>query len=56
MHLEFQMQIQRWPSELQTMIVQAYQQSPYDENGTQPCKICKCMVLDMSLPTDYVTG
>jgi hypothetical protein len=36
--------------------MQAYQQSSYDEDGNKPCKTCKCMVLDVSLPTGYVTG
>lgn len=38
------------------MIVQAYQQSSYNEDGNKPCKSCKCMVLNMSLPTEYVIG
>jgi hypothetical protein len=38
------------------MIVQAYQQSSHDEDGHKPCKSCKCMVLDVSLPTGYVVG
>ena len=35
-------------------LVQAYQPSSYDEAGNKPCQTCKCMVLDVSLPTGYV--
>ena len=36
--------------------VQAYQRSSYDEDEDKPRKTCKCMLLDVMLPTSYVTG
>ena len=36
--------------------VQAYQRSSYDEDEDKPRKNCKCMLLDVTLPTSYVTG
>ena len=36
--------------------MQAYQPSSYDEGRNKPCQTCKCMVLDVSLPTGYVTA
>ncbi|DBB01760.1 TPA: hypothetical protein ACH3X1_000378 [Trebouxia sp. C0004] len=36
--------------------LQAYQRSSYDEDEDKPRKTCKCMLLDVTLPTSYVTG
>ncbi|KAL0028734.1 hypothetical protein WJX79_003072 [Trebouxia sp. C0005] len=37
-------------------LIKAYQQSSYDKAEGKPCKTCKCMLLDVILPTSYVTG
>ena len=51
--LELQPQVYQ---NLHMAYVQAYQQSSYDEDEDKPCKTCKCMLLDVRLPTSYVTG
>ncbi|DBB01759.1 TPA: hypothetical protein ACH3X1_000378 [Trebouxia sp. C0004] len=37
-------------------LIKAYQRSSYDEDEDKPRKTCKCMLLDVTLPTSYVTG